>query len=361
MRRPIYQDESRTYQADTCGPIIDAAAAGRVRLEALMHGHYPGRPLPRGALPGVKMVGFWDDATGQTWGLDWHQNEGIELTFLESGQLAFGVDGAGFQLHAGDLTITRPWQAHRVGDPHVAASRLHFLILDVNVRRPHQPWHWPSWLVLAKPDREELTGILRQNEKPVWPATPEVAHCFRKIAQAVETDRGGSSVSRLTVFLNELFLLLLEMFRSRPVTLDHSLTSTQRSVQLFWQAIEKNVEQLGLEWTVERMARQCGLGVTRFTHCTRELTNMAPGQYLGECRLRAAEEMLVRKPERNVTQVALLCGFSSGQYFANLFRRKYGITPSGYRQAKLGDSSPEGGCVKSVTESTRKTPPPAIG
>ncbi len=332
MRRPIYHDEDRIYQADTCRPIIEAAADGSVRLEALVHGHYPGRPLPRAALPGVKMVGFWDAAADQDWGLDWHQNEGIELTLLESGQLDFAVDAERFQLHANDLTVTRPWQAHRVGNPHVAASRLHFLILDVNVRRPHQAWQWPAWLVLTKPDREELTNFLRQNEKPVWPATPEVVQCFRRIADAVGADGNGSHVSRLTVLLNELFLLLLELFRSRPVSLDRSLTSTQRTVQLFWQSLRDSTEHLALEWTVERMARQCRLGVTRFTHCTKELVNMAPGQYLTHCRLKAAEQMLADRPDLNVTQVALACGFGSGQYFSNLFRASHGTSPGRYRE-----------------------------
>ncbi len=336
MRRPSYHDEDRTYQADTCRPVVEAVAAGHLRQETLVHGHYPGRPLPRDALPGVKMVGVWDAAADQTWGLDWHQNEGIELTFLESGRLDFGVEAEAFSLHAGDLTVTRPWQAHRVGDPHVAASRLHFLILDVKVRRPHQPWHWPAWLILAKPDRDELTDCLRQNEKPVWPATPEVAHCFRKIGQAVESDDRGSSVSRLAVFLNELFLQLLDMFRSRPVPLDRSLTSSQRTVQLFWQSIRRSAEQLAAEWTVERMARQCRLGVTRFTHCTKELVNMAPAQYLTHCRMKAAEDMLADRPELNVTQVALACGFGSGQYFSNLFRASHGTSPRRYRERMLG-------------------------
>lgn len=333
MTRPVYHDAGQTYRADTCRPIIEAASAGRVRLESLVHGHYPGRALPRGALPGVKMVGFWDAAADQDWGLDWHQNEGIELTLLESGRLDFGVDSERSELHANDLTVTRPWQSHRVGDPHVGASRLHFLILDVNVRRPHQPWRWPAWLVLTQSDREELTGFLRQNENPVWPVTSEIGECFRRIAHAVETDDGGSSVSRLAVFLNEMFLLLLDMLRSRRVPMDRSLTSTQRTVQLFWQSLRENVEHLALEWTVQRMAKECGLGVTRFTHCTRELANMTPGQCLNHYRLEAAQQMLVIRPDLTVTQVALACGFGSGQYFSSLFRTAHGVTPARYRES----------------------------
>ncbi len=335
MRRPQYQDENRTYSADRCRPVIEAVAAGKLRQESLVHGHYPGRRLPRGVLNDVRMLGFWDADTDQDWGLDWHQNEGIELTFLENGRLDFAVDQKRFRLLANDLTVTRPWQSHRVGNPHITASRLHFLILDVHVRRPHQPWQWPSWLVLTRTDREDLTRFLRQNEQPVWATTLEVADCFRRIGRAVEASEMTDNISRLTVFLNELFVLLLDMFRAQRIELDRSLTSTQRTVRLFWESLEASVERAALEWTVQRMARQCKLGVTRFTQCTKELTNLAPGHYLNHCRLKLARRMLWEHPELNVTQVALACGFTSGQYFATLFRERFGMPPSAYREKKL--------------------------
>ena len=159
MLVPIYQEQRRTYEADACRPVVRAVEAGRLRHMALARGHYPGRRLARNALPGVKVVGFWDADRRQDWGLDWHRNEGIEITFLESGRLGFAVEGDAFLLKAGDLTITQPWQQHRVGDPHVDAGRLHFLIFDVGVRRPNQTWRWPSWIVLTPDDLRQLTHI----------------------------------------------------------------------------------------------------------------------------------------------------------------------------------------------------------
>jgi len=180
---PIYTDPEETYQADTCLPLLQGAQQGEIRLEALVHGHYPGRPLPRGALPAVKTLGFWDAMHDQSWGLDWHRNEGIELSLLERGFMSFGCEGKDFHLKPDHLTVTRPWQRHRVGNPNVTAGRLHWLILDVGVRRPHQPWRWPSWVVLTKHDVEDLTNMLRHNEQPVWPASPEIRGCFREIAE----------------------------------------------------------------------------------------------------------------------------------------------------------------------------------
>lgn len=333
MQLPIYQERGKTYQASNCEPLVQAAAQGRIELQALARGQYPGKKLDRLALPGVKTVGFWDASCSQDWGLDWHYNEGIELTFLERGGMAYAVDNHHCQLRPDDLTVARPWQQHRVGDPRIGAGRLHWLILDVGVRRPHQPWQWPQWLVLTKGDLKELTDGFRKNERPVWRATAEIRHCFQRIAAAVETDRKGGNISRLAVLLNELLVLVLEMFREQQIKLDESLASTGRTVELFWTNVRRNLDHLAAEWTVESMARQCGLGPTHFIHYSKQLTNTTPIQYLNQCRLQAAARLLKEEPHRSVLDITMACGFNSSQYFATLFRQRFGMTPRDYRFA----------------------------
>jgi AraC family L-rhamnose operon regulatory protein RhaS len=337
---PIYTEQGQAYQADACAAVQRGVAAGTVRLEALARGQYPGRRLPNNALPAVKTIGFWDADHSQAWGLDWHRNEGIELTFLESGQLPFAVDQQRCRLQPDDLTFTRPWQRHRVGDPLVTAGRLHWLILDVGVRRPDQPWRWPAWLVLTKTDRDQLTDVLRHTEQAVWHATSEIRACFQQIGRAVEADCNGSNVSRLAVRINELLLLVLEMFRRDRVPLNTSLSTTRRTVELFWGDLRANLEHLALSWSVRDMARRCGLGVTHFVHHTKQLTNMTPGQYLNSCRLEAASKLLLAEPEQSVTQIALACGFSSSQYFATVFGRQFACSP---RQFRLSPSAAQRG------------------
>ena len=306
---------------------MDAANRGTLRLETLVHGHYPGKPLPKGVLPGVKTIGFWDIGGPQNWGLPWHRNEGIEITFLESGRLAYGIEGREYELRPDDLTLTRPWQCHHVGNPNVGPGRLHWLIVDVGVRRPHQAWRWPSWILLSKPDLDEITDVLRHNEQPVWKTSPDLRRCFQAIGHAVESDRDGGSVSRLTLRLNEILILLLDLFRRQKVALNKSLSSSQRTVELFLADLCSGPERLAFEWSVGKMADACGLGLTQFIHHVRVLTNMTPMQYLSHCRLDLAANLLRKQPEESVTAVSLKCGFSSSQYFATAFNRRFGCTP----------------------------------
>ena len=81
------------------------------------------------------------------------------------------------------------------------------------------------------------------------------------------------------------------------------------------------------------MAEHCGLGVTHFVHHCKQLTNMTPAQYLNHCRIEAGAKMLVEKPAMSITNIALTCGFGSSQYFATVFRRRYGCSPKDFRSS----------------------------
>lgn len=329
-RSAIFHGDDRMHHADTCEPLVAAVAAGEVRLEALVRGSYPGRRMPDGVLPQVCSVGFWDAARDQSWGLGEHRNEGIEITYLDNGSLGFFVDGRPRPLRPGHLTITRPWQPHSVGDPDVTASRLYWLILDVGVRQPHQSWKWPPWLVLAPSDLRELTALLRENEQPVWPGTPEISRCFADIGHLIESSRSAAlPVSRLTLLANEVFVCLLELLRKQKPARKTSLMLGERSVSMFLNRME---DELHEPWTLELMAQKSGLARTRFTHYCRKLTNLSPMEYLQRRRVEKARVMLADK-RLSITEIALNCGFTSGAYFSSVFRRHCQCSPRAYRDA----------------------------
>jgi len=285
--------------------------------------------VPADLLPEVSTVGFWDATGTQTWGLDWHRNEGIEITYLARGRTDFLVDAESFLLESGHLTITRPWQRHRVGNPCIRPSRLCWLILDVGVRRPDQPWQWPDWLILSQPDLERLTALLSQNEQPVWRANDEIGACFERLAALVQTADPLKAQTRLQLSINELFIALRELLEEHEVELDARLVSTRRSVEMFLSALPQHLHE---EWTLDRMAYQCGLGASAFANYCRQITNLTPAKYLIHCRVEAAKQALAKQPALSITDVALGCGFQTTQYFATVFHTKTGLSPSAWRE-----------------------------
>lgn len=319
---------------DSCVPQRRAVASGKIRLHALTHGRYPGRPLPPRVLPGLSSLGFWDACGEQDWGLDPHRNEGIEIVYLETGRVTFTVDRRRHPLAPGAVTVTRPWQLHCLGDPEIGPGRLHWLILDVGVRRPSQPWQWPPWIVLAPGDLHTLTRRLRHNEHPVWRGSPEIARAFRGLAACALGARRRVDVSRIILNVNLLLLALLDLSQQQRRREDPGLTSRRRNVELFLRTLQRDPAQIAHPWTLPAMAAECGMGTTAFAQYCRNLTNQSPGDYLNRCRLERAASRLRDGSDASVTEIAMECGFGSSQYFATRFRHHFGITPRDYRASR---------------------------
>jgi AraC-like DNA-binding protein len=329
---PVFRQPGKTYHGELSRAVVAAAKRDEVRMSLLSREDYPGKPLRRSDLPGVLAVGWWDTTGGKISGLGWHHNEGIELNLLETGSMPFAVGGREYLLKPGDLAVVRPWQSHSIGMPHLGPGRLHLLILDVGIWQPHQAWKWPPWLVMTPEDIRDLTRLLSHNERPIWSATPAIVGCFQRIARAVATDRRGSSVSMLTAYLNELFVLVLGLLRKQKVTLDPRLASSRRTAEMFLNELRRSPEQQAELWTLEKMAERCGMGIAHFGNLCKQITNMTPMRYLNHCRVETASAILVRAPERTITDVAFSCGFQSSQYFATVFRRLKGMSPREIRE-----------------------------
>lgn len=329
---PKYYDSSGkvSYEADSCVPLRSAWKENALELATLVRGTYPGRQLLEDELAGIKSIGYWNIKKTQPWGLDWHTNEGLEICFLESGSLDFMVKNDRYKLQTNDITITRPWIIHKIGAPNVDLSKFHWMILDVNVRHPHQQWEWPDWLILNPRDLKELTLLLRQNEQAVWKADQEFRDCFIQIGKMIKKSEAQEYDSKLKIQINNMLALLLDIFREGNIVLDQSLVESKRSVELFLQSLESKIDE---DWTVVQMADYCHLGVTRFTHYCKEISNCSPIEFLTRLRLQKAAKLLIQDFSIPINNIAYTCGFSSNQYFNYSFKKHFNKTPTAYRNS----------------------------
>jgi len=323
-----FEADGIVYHADTCLPLIDAVERKKLKFKALARYTYPGNRLTEDTV-GLNSVGYWDANEPQDWGLDWHRNEGIEIHFLESGTMPYSQENTEMELFPNCLTITRPWEVHKVGNPFISMGKFYWVILDLGVRRPHQNWMWPDWIILAPKDLDRLTAILRYNEKVLWKADKRIRDCFQHIGKAVDSDYRGSNSSRIRLLVNHLLILLLDLLNAEKVELNELLTDSSRSVKLFLKELEKTISET---WTIEKMAKSAGVGLTRFTHHCKRLTNLTPMRYLMMKRLELSKTILKDNNHLSVAEVAFSCGFSTSQYFSTVFKKHEKCTPLEYRQ-----------------------------
>lgn len=321
--------DGQIYNSDSCTPLEAAWKKNELKMQTLARGTYPGTRLNDEELTNIKSIGYWNAQSVQSWGLDYHRNEGIEICLLESGTLTFNLNNKSYQLTPNTLTITRPWIPHKLGNPLITPSKLHWFILDVNVRQPHQEWQWPEWIILNKKDLTKLTDILRRNEQPVWKAGQPIKDCFVQIGKLIKANERKFLDSKIKILINELFIQLLELFTYEKPVLNDSLIQSKRSVEIF---LDNLNEMFAEQWTLTDMANHCGLGTTQFSKYFHELTNSTPANYLSQLRLKKAHKLMTTEYNKTITEIAYECGFSSNQYFTQVFKKYYKISPQKFRE-----------------------------
>lgn len=82
---------------------------------------------------------------------------------------------------------------------------------------------------------------------------------------------------------------------------------------------------------VDVIAAQFGMGRTNFYRKVREITSMSPNDYLRQCRMERASELL-RTTDLSVVEICGQVGISDAQYFSRVFKSFYGTPPSAYRE-----------------------------
>lgn len=85
------------------------------------------------------------------------------------------------------------------------------------------------------------------------------------------------------------------------------------------------------EITVDRLCRHFHLSRTLLFRHFYRLADCTPGEYLLECRMRRARQLLTNT-QSSITDIALACGFYDSSHFIRKFIAATGITPGQYRK-----------------------------
>ena len=94
------------------------------------------------------------------------------------------------------------------------------------------------------------------------------------------------------------------------------------------QEIENNYQNS--DFSICATAKKMGIHRSTLYRFFVSQTGLSPQTYLVTFRLKMALERIIAGV--SVKTVAFECGFSDPNYFTRLFRKRYGITPTGYRQ-----------------------------
>ena len=111
------------------------------------------------------------------------------------------------------------------------------------------------------------------------------------------------------------------------------VVSMSKEDERFCRKLERlvNTRMRNPNLNIDVIAAQFGIGRTNFYRKVRELMGMSPNDYLRQCRMERAAELL-RTTTLPVADICAQVGMPDAQYFSRVFKSFFGTPPSAYRE-----------------------------
>lgn len=238
----------------------------------------------------------------------------LEIFYVVQGKVTWWVEGVSIDVCGNELCLVWPDEWHGARDHIVEPAEYYWI--QVRLPRPRRGMDG-GWLAGLAPERSALTGRKMAGTRSLIPLYQSL------LREHASREAGGESVVRETLhLLLALVRRCSQQQQARPTAGGMAPAPIARSLQ--WTS--RNVA----EATVADMARSSGLDAVTFRKHFSALMGSSPLQYLTRLRLQQAKERMSRGT--SVTEIAHELGFSSSQYFATVFRKYEGFTPSEFRR-----------------------------
>ena len=247
-----------------------------------------------------------------------HCHPYYELAYIEHGSCRFFIEDTMFDLHDGDFLLIPPHVFHFTRYLFGSCLRcgIYFRAGDLE-----------SELISHFPDGADFLSQVRVFQVPT-DARREIGRIIMRMAAE---DRGFDERSplMLRLQLQELLLLCSRVCLLLTET-PASIHTTDRQVLLAARYINEHFRQ---QISAADIAAAAGFSPNYLSRKFREAAGIGVHDYLVFIRLRSAAFELISTND-SVTDIALRNGFSDSNYFKDVFKKKYGMTPREYRKMR---------------------------
>lgn len=277
--------------------------------------------LEKRGVAGIPLLGRYNYTNAHPALPDHLHGGALEICYLVRGVQTYRVGNRYFRMRGGELFLTFPNERHGTGGLPEERGELYWMIVRIPPRRE-------GLLGLPAPQSRALLKALLGIKQRHFRASPEIKDRLDALVSLFCEKPGPLNAFALA---NHVGGFLHEVVKSATQSPRPAGCSSLAPVLA---RIRKAPQE---SWPVSRLARLADLSASRFKARFKEETGIPPAEFVLRVRIEAAQQRLDQGGQ-SVTDIAYDLGFSSSQYFATVFKRFTGVSPSGYLNKGLSDS-----------------------
>lgn len=253
--------------------------------------------------------------------IHWH-NE-MEIIYIKKGKGNIILDFESYYVEAGDIIIVIPGQTHGISQLNNYSMEYENIIfeLDMFLAKHSDGLEFKYFNPLLSGDLIFNHIITRDDN-----GYSLLADCLNRADDLCSMNFPKGYELAIKGYMYEFFYHLNNMCESSSVMKTESSKNIDKIKDVI-KYIETNYQRA---ITIDEIAGVCNFSSSHFMKYFKKVMGTSFIDYLNEYRLSMASRLLLSSSD-NILEIAAECGYENLSYFNRLFKKKYGVTPSEYR------------------------------
>ncbi|MDX1682098.1 MAG: AraC family transcriptional regulator [Phycisphaeraceae bacterium] len=263
-------------------------------------------------VPDLSLLGWRREADESVPGLAAHQHEeAVEVCLVRHGRLRWWIGSDTWELEPGDIFFTPAGAPHGAVDTAVGPGEFFWLQLPVDA-----------------PDGAKLDPALRKAVADLgsrrFAASAATVTAWEQLID--EHLAGGDRPHATEAASGALKMLMVGLLRDHQAARERAVPTP--ALEKARRRLEQRLDE---DVPIPELARAAGVTPNYLHRLFHDHIGETPVRYRQRRRIDRARRLL-QTTDRSITDIALSIGFGSSQYFATVFRRFTGTSPTQYRR-----------------------------
>lgn len=245
-------------------------------------------------------------------GIHTHKNT-LEIIYIARGRQTYNVGNTAYTLSGGDVYLTFPDEPHSSGESPEEKSVVYWVLIDFTDTR--------NFLNMEPEEGRHFLSLLNSLKTRKFKGLPVLKTLLDKM---IHTYYSGSNFKKLLIqsYITEFLIHIIELEKKS----ESNISDTMQ--QVLTHIAGRIIEDISLD----DLAGLSGLSLSRFKQNFKREVGIPPAEFILREKVALAGKLL-KNSNKSVTDIAFELGFSSSHYFATVFKRLTGKTPTEYMRS----------------------------
>lgn len=257
------------------------------------------------------------------------RHPGWEFVYVDKGKVSVSADNATYILKKGEMVCHKPYEFHKVR-PYEGKAAI--IVICFESSDEYMAYFNNKILSVNQRQKQYLNDIADMGRRVFQPKSPLEISADGQMDPSPE-----ATPLNLQFVKNAIQVLLLSLVNSDTTEKQNRITLYEHVSQrktLTQNIVDYLKENMDKQITLEDISGSFSYSLSSIKRIFKEETGSSIVSYLNQLRMQKAKELL-RETDQSISQIAAALGFSNVYYFSVAFKKKWGISPSGFRAANM--------------------------